>query len=380
MAMRSPARLLASAALLTAAAAQKPAAPSLAAAVVRGHAELCRRTYDECATGAAGLVRAVDGLLAAPSAATLTAARAAWIEARRPYCRTEAFRFHDGPIEAVEPLLNAWPVDEAYIDYVRGDPDAGIVHDAEHFPRLTATVLQLANERGGEANVCIGWHAIEFLLWGQDLRDDGPGDRPYTDFVIGAGRDAARRREYLKAATDLLAHQLADLAAAWAPGAAYRRRFEADVDSSVRRILVGITVLTAFELGGERMAVAYETRDQEQEHSCFSDNSCADFVDDQLGILAVLRGDPATTTPGLCALVAATDPKAAAALERAGTAVLTRVRAIPSPFDQAMRGDDSSAGRRAIGAALAALDDQVEALLIAGRLLGHDLPVRPAKG
>lgn len=360
--------------------AQAPRADDpLRAEVVRGYARCCHHVYAETETRARAMQRAIEAMLAAPDETTLAAARAAWTHARRAYCLSEVFRFYDGPIEALEPLLNAWPIDESYIDYVEGDPDAGIVHDRKTYPQLGAAVLEAANERGGEANISVGWHAIEFLLWGQDLSDDGPGRRPATDYVPGTGRDADRRGAYLRAITTLLVHQLGELRAAWAPDADnYRRRFEADPDGAVRRMLTGAAVLSAFELTGERLAVAYETKDQEQEHSCFSDTTWNDFEADQLGLQTVLTGGAdGAFGPGLLALVRRRDPAIADLVASTIEDALAALRAIPQPFDQAMRGDDDAPGRVAIRAALAALEAQTEALTIAGRALGHDLPLKP---
>jgi len=76
-----------------------------------------------------------------------------------------------------------------------------------------------------EANVSTGYHAIEFLLWGQDLNGTGPGasQRPASDFMAGAGctgGNCDRRRAYLMAATDLL---IADLVADGRGGPAVHR-------------------------------------------------------------------------------------------------------------------------------------------------------------
>jgi putative iron-regulated protein len=364
---------------------QAPASPNaseqahLLTTVVRAHANRCHALYGECLAEAQTMRATITSMLAEPSAESLTTARAAWTKARFAYCRTETLRFSDGPIEPLEPLLNSWPVDEAYIDYVQGNATAGIVHDRDHYPQLSQTVLTLANERSGEANISVGWHAIEFLLWGQDLRDAGPGDRPFTDYVVGKGPDADRRREYLMCITDLLVQQFESLVAEWAPGTNnYRHRFEADPKGAIRRMLTGALVLTAFELGGERMAVAYETKDQEQEHSCFSDTSCQDFVADQLGIVQMFQpGADATTQPGLLALIAARDERLARSLWSQLEDTLAKMRAIPSPFDQAMRGADDTPGRIAIRAALDALDAQAELLSIAGQTFGFELPVHP---
>ncbi len=348
-----------------------------ARSVVRRHAEHCSSLYAECVTKGEAMRRAVRELLAAPGERTLREARAAWAAARVVYGETEALRFRGGPIDAIEPLLNAWPVDEAYIDHVVGRPDAGLVNDRRGFPVLGAEVLCAANERGGETNVCVGWHAIEFLLWGQDLDPAGPGNRPASDFADGAA-GAARRREYLTIVVDLLVNQLTSLREAWAPDAPARRRFESDVAGSVRAMLTGAAVLTAFEMCGERLAVAYETRDQEQEHSCFSDTTCDDLVADQRGVMAVFADDRGPAgAPDLLSLVRAKDPAAADHLRRTLDETLRALRAIPAPFDRAFLGADDAPGRRAMRAAMEALEQQTEAITIAGRLLGHELPLRP---
>jgi putative iron-regulated protein len=50
-------------------------------------------------------------------------------------------------------------------------------------PSLLAETLHEAD--GVEANVATGYHAIEFLLWGQDLNGHGvgAGNRPWTDYA-----------------------------------------------------------------------------------------------------------------------------------------------------------------------------------------------------
>jgi putative iron-regulated protein len=348
--------------------------------VVRHHTAWSHQLYGQVRQRAAAMHERIVELTEQPSAANLAAARKAWLHARELYGMTEALRFHDGPIETREPLLNAWPIDEAYVDYVEGRRDCGIVNDAERFPTLAAPLLVLANERGGEANICVGWHAIEFLLWGQDLSADGPGARPFTDYVVGKAANAARRGQYLRAVSALLVQHLSELQREWAPGAKYRVRFEKEVEASVRRILVGVTVLTAFELGGERMVVAYETQDQEQEHSCFSDNTWQDFVSNQLGLMAVVLGSEVggSKGPGLIELVR-DQLDVADALEAALRRTEKALRAIPKPFDRAFLGPDDGPGRKAMLRAIESLEQQTELLLIVGKQLGHDLPVEPGE-
>ena len=149
--------------------------------------------------------------------------------ARDDYGPTEVYRFYDGPIDNAEDgpegLVNAWPLDEAYIDYVEGDPDAGIVNNPGDFPAIDADLIVSLNEEGGEENVSTGWHAIEFLLWGQDLNDDSPGLRPVEDYTTNANAD--RRSTYLATVSDVLVRHLREMMDAWAPGDSgnYRAEF-----------------------------------------------------------------------------------------------------------------------------------------------------------
>lgn len=376
------ARAALAAVVLPALLAQEPAAPSTAdlrGQLVERHAEHCHRLYAACARDGEALLAAVEAFLKSPDDTHLTAARDAWCKARLVYGETEALRFQGGPIERLEPLLNAWPVDEAYIDHVVGRPDAGIVHDAAHFPVLDAGLLEVANERGSETNVSVGWHAIEFLLWGQDLDTAGPGRRPASDYRHDGGTVVERRRQYLKLVTQRLVEHLRTLRAEWAPTAKWRRAFVADPERAIRAMLTGAAVLSAFELCGERLAVAYETQDQEQEHSCFSDTTWHDLQANQRGITAVLAGEPdrAADAPTLLRLLQQRDAAAAEHLADTLARTTAALAAIPAPFDQAFLGKDDAPGRRAIQAAMQALEEQAEAIAIAGRLFGHDLPMRP---
>lgn len=354
-------------------------------AVIEAYADFAHQIYGSCRKQAELLHKSIDAFTAAPSAETLEAARIHWIAARKVYGQTEVLRFYGGPIDNAkdgpETLLNAWPVDEAYIDVVRdGNAAGGILQDTKRYPNLSATVLALANERGGEANICVGWHAIEFMLWGQDFDAHGPGRRSHEDFVDEHERFAGRRREYLKVLGSLIVKQLRGLEEAWKPGSDnYRKRFVADPKSAVRRMLTGLVVLSGFELGGERSAVAYETQDQEDEHSCFSDTTHQDFVANQLGILHVWRGSgPGMKGRGLRDLAKVADAELAASIEEQLLATAKCIEAVPQPFDQAILGDDDQKGRKALDACIESLAQQTDLLAALGLELGFEVPVKPS--
>ena len=205
-------------------------------------------------------------------------------------------------------------------------------------------IVNAMNEKGGEENIATGWHAIEFMLWGQDLSETGPGNRSFEDFVDGKALNADRRRQYLNVVTELLVDDLSGLVKAWAPGAKnnYRARFEKGGNESLRKMFVSMGSLSRGELAGERLEVALASQDQEDEHSCFSDNTHRDAVTNAKGIENVwlgryVRADGGTLQgPSLRDLVNAKD---AALAEKTSKQIRTSVEAaeaIPAPFDRAI--------------------------------------------
>ncbi|WP_156040986.1 imelysin family protein [Chondromyces apiculatus] len=350
--------------------------------VVAQYAKLVHTSYSDALTGVGEIRASLATFVETPSQANLDAARSVWLEARNPYGLTEAFRFYSGPIdndEGPEGQINAWPLDEVYVDYVEGDADAGIVNDPTGHPDLTTEYLASLNEAGGEKNISTGYHAIEFLLWGQDLSEDGPGARPYTDYVDGTEGTAmnqGRRGDYLLAAGELLEVDLKGVTDAWSEGAdTYRASFEGRTGrEAVRDILLGIGSLSGAELAGERMQVAYDTKDEEDEHSCFSDNTHNDILMNATGIQNVYLGRIGTTDgPGIDDLVESRDPELNRKMKEQLDASIAAIKAIPVPFDQAIVGDDSAPGRVAVKAAIDALRAQTTTIIEIAALLEVEL-------
>jgi len=285
------------------------------AAVLDTYADIAEAGYADSLASARRLGEAVDALIAAPSAETLQAARTAWIQSRVPYQQTEVYRFGNAIVDEWEGKVNAWPLDEGLIDYV--DPAYGGATDENPYaalnvianptftlsgvevdateitPALLADTLHEAE--AVEANVATGYHAIEFLLWGQDLHGTGhgAGQRPWTDYAAGdacTGGNCDRRAAYLKAATDLLISDLEWMTAQWAEGGEARAEVVGDPDAGVIAILTGMGSLSYGEQAGERMRLGLMLNDPEEEHDCFSDNTHNSHFYDGLGVRNVYLG------------------------------------------------------------------------------------------
>lgn len=319
--------------------------------------EVVHAAYVDSVGGAEHLLAAIQEFCAQPTESGLNACRAAWIKARCPYGITEAFRFYGGPIDdekGPEGLLNAWPVDEAWLE--SSSDLSGIIQDERSYPEITLELLQAANQKDGEKNVASGWHALEFLLWGRDENPLGPGNRPLTDFTTE--RFAKRRLEALNVLSQSLVHQLSYLADAWEKtenGENYRAAYsQSTAGENVRRMLTGLIYLSGQEMAGERLTVALETRDQEDEQSCFSDTTTQDLQHNLVGLRMVWDGfyessfiaENDVSGPGLKVVSTALDPALTEAVDAAFLRCESLITALPQPFDQAMQAPDDSHPRR----------------------------------
>ena len=283
-------------------------------AVLKTYADIAHATYEDALTTAQTLSKAVDALIASPSDATLDAAKQAWLAARVPYQQSEVYRFGNAVVDDWEGKVNAWPLDEGLIDYV--EASYGTESDENPFsavniianPKLkvggkeidateiSAKLLQDLHEVGNiEANVSTGYHAIEFLLWGQDLNGTGPGagKRPHTDFDKAncTGGNCERRAAYLKAVTDLLIADLGEMVANWAEdGKARKGLMDGPPEAGLVAMLTGMGSLSYGELAGERMKLGLLLHDPEEEHDCFSDNTHNSHLYNTVGIQNVYLG------------------------------------------------------------------------------------------
>ena len=328
------------------------------------NADIAFATYSDSVDTAVDLQTAITTFAAAAadgvSEAELDAVKTAWLVSREPYGQTEVYRFRDSPIDDAdgpEGSINAWPLGEALIDYVMAtgsdfgtgqvetdhtvvgvtDPlttAAAVNNDADNIiGDVTVTInaaLLAQTEAGDGADVIAGYHAIEFLLWGQDLDLNGAvtvstnretavktrpnhvagGDRPTTDFDLqgngtcttGTANAAAandtpyqRRHDYLAVAAQQLVDDLTAVRDEWAQAGAYRAIFTnvASINAAKPKfleILTGMGTLSIGELAGERMQIAFAANSQEDEHSCFSDNTHRDIWLNAEGVLNAYNG------------------------------------------------------------------------------------------
>jgi len=315
-----------------------PATAETPVDVLDTYADIALAKYEDSVTTARALQDAVDALVANPSEQTLAAARDAWLASRVPYQQTEVYRFGNAAVDDWEGLVNAWPLDEGLIDYVASDAyfadegenplaainviatpqimTAGMSIDASTITPALLANLHEADEV--ESNVARGYHAIEFLLWGQDLNGTGPGagDRPYTDYAQGeacTNGNCDRRAAYLKVATSLLIDDLQDMVSAWGEDGDARATVTADETAGLTAMLTGLGSLSYGELAGERMRLGILLNDPEEEHDCFADNTHNSHYYNGVGMKNVYTGSytridgSVVSGPSLSSLVAAAD-------------------------------------------------------------------------
>lgn len=313
--------------------------------VIENYANLVHENYLQSYNDAVSLETAINAFIANPDQTLFDNAKNAWKTARESYGTTEAFRFIDGPIDDAngpEALLNAWPLDENFVDYVDGLPNSGIINDAVTYPTLNKTLLESLNEDGGEKNISIGYHAIEFLLWGQDLTIPSAnlaGQRQYTDYVDGGtATNQNRRRLYLSICADLLTDHLDYLVDQWKPNGTYRNQFTGlNNKVAIEKIFTGAIVLANAELPVERMRTALYAQDQEDEHSCFSDNTHRDVILNLKGVINVYKGTYGSVAgESLEDLVNSVNSTVANDTSNAITDAVAKTNAILNPFDLAI--------------------------------------------
>jgi putative iron-regulated protein len=333
-------------------------------AAVRQYAVNLQANYKDTVAQLGGLKAAVDTFVEGPTAEGLVSCRKAWLSAHRWYGQGEVSRFYGGPIDRAQVGMNEWPIDENFIDYTLGNPRGGIINDPAAFPQITPPALASADEKGIET-VSTGFHAVEFLLWGQRAdQKEGPGTRPYTDYVDGGtATNQDRRRAYLSAATSMLLDDMRGLEAEWdlADKNSYASRLVSEKPhDALTKIFRGFSQMAISELFYERLFDPVISLDRKDEESCFSESTHNDLVANALSVEDVYLGRYRTSDgtmlqgPSISDLVRAKTPPLDGELRAQIGAVRASIEAIPPPFDHAVLAPAGSAENRAVQAAVAA--------------------------
>ena len=353
---------------------------SKSASILDAYSDIALANYSDALKDAKSLKTAIDAFAKSPTQANLDNAKKAWLTSRESYGQTEIFRLANGPIDAedgwvadsygaLEGQLNAWPLDENMIDYTidaSGAKTSGNIIDtigvfnpggegasAIDVTTITADAISSLNENGGDANVASGYHAIEFLLWGQDqdysnfLKDSvtsgamSAGNRALSDFT--SEKNADRRLAYLQAASQKVVNDLEVIASAWQKeikgnAGLYQAALKGQLtgenaskninsNDALKQIIAGMGVFVKSELANERIAVAVLTPSEEDEHSCFSDNTHRDIATNYLGFKNILTASYNGKKFGK-SLLDSVDKESKARIEKLMTSIEAKIASI----------------------------------------------------
>ena len=282
--------------------------------VLVNYSNIAEAKYKDALTLAKQMHNSIEEFMKDTNESNFKKVKDSWLLARTIYQQTEVFRFGNPIVDDWEGKVNAWPLDEGLIDYVDNTNYYPSENDFSNFNVIANRKLKVEGELidasvinanllssklheigGNEANVAIGYHAIEFLLWGQDLNgtQKGSGKRAYTDFNLKncTNNNCDRRREYLLAASQLLIKDLQYIQSVWSSEGQARLDLLNDKENGIKRILIGMGSLSYGELAGERMKLGLMLHDPEEEHDCFSDNTHNSHYYNVVGIKNVFLGE-----------------------------------------------------------------------------------------
>lgn len=135
--------------------------------------------------------------------------RSAYFNLRSSYLLLGPYLYGNGqfvlPGEALYSRIDSYPINPEYVDYVNGNPTAGIINDPVTYPFITEATVKSWDNVTGTNNRSCGMHVLEFLLYGEDLSNGAPGNRPVSDF------NNLRRRQYFLFASMALRNDFLEL-------------------------------------------------------------------------------------------------------------------------------------------------------------------------
>lgn len=315
---------------------------ALVATVVRAEGELkayseevLLGTYGQLEEKSEQLLEAVKELTGAPEAAKVTAAREAWVAARGPWERSEAFLFGPVDSEGHDPELDSWPVNIADLNKVAAEETG------------PATIDGPTVEKLGEGEK--GFHAIEFLLF-----SDHSGAPATPEVVAESLRTYPRKAAYLVAVTEVFKNRAAALAEDYRGDSGFAAAFanagsgsdlyktKAAAYEEIVNGMIGI----ADESANEKLLAPVEGQDATLLESRFSGNTAAD-------VLANIDGISLAYQTAIAPRLKKENASLNEQVEKAIAAYRAAVEAIPTPLrDHLKAGQEATEKAAEAGVAL----------------------------
>ncbi len=345
--------------------------------LMRNHAALAYALYSDALFQAMNLQTTIISFISDPSDGGLSESKLAWRNAYYAYMQCEGLRFSSGPVDderELSRLLGTWPINPALIDYTSA-ATGGLISDSSSLPNVNSEALLMANEGVNNKQTNIGFHVIEFLLWGMDDEDVSlltSGNRTHLDYdqADSSILNKDRRAAYLEGCSELLVTHLGLISSDWdsLESNNYRKEFlNLNVNNGLKNILTGIGTLTKSELADRALRKPVAKGPQDFETSNFSDNSITDVIAMTNSIEIFYRG---TYTPltslnikgkSIEDLILEANPDLANQVDKKLIECLDMVNAIPAPFDW-QASQEAEFGDGPIAAAVTSLDE-LEGLL-----------------
>ena len=273
-------------------------------------------TYADFDREAAAFAAACRRFNAAPSDSLLMAARARWHAARVPWEQAEAFIFGPVTFYNLDASLDSWPLNTVDLDATLGGTDAVTPASVADLDPTTR-----------------GFHAAEYLLWGED------GRRRAADLT-------PRERDYLVAVAEIMARDAARIHAGWTGSGGYAVLLStagapgntayASSDDAVYELLMGVLFIVE-EVAAEKIHVTLQSGTDRFAESRYSRSSKADIENNLQSVSNVYEGTfGGRRGAGLSRLVAARDPALDARFRSELAAARAAVAAIPGPLEDAI--------------------------------------------
>lgn len=285
-----------------------------------------------------------------PSVDSLDAARRAWIDAHRAWVSTEVYLYagHPAHREGLVDRLDTWPIRPSHVDFVPGEPDAGLINQSD--TELDDDTLRELHQKGGDDYATTGFHVVELLLWGWS---GGGTDEQRRASAFGGDRQTApnpdRRGRYLRRAVGLLAEDHEQLVQMWSaePAGAARSAFlEQNDAAAIRQMLAVMKRVTVDLLGEKRLNGPLQTEDRLQLPSPFSRTGVSEIQTSLRTLHDFYHGVDARSDnsqmegPGLRAIVSQVAPELDSQLNDQLEEAIQLADAIPKPYDEALQTDE----------------------------------------